>query len=505
MPADNLPAESDSEPESSQADNLPAEPEPESEPETSQSSQTSDPKSSRFMSTDWAVAGSLVLACLSTGMWAVPQIQNAQQLQNGSDSSYSVPVASAVVTPSASELLNSGDLDSQLNEIASSFSAGNISGIVADATSGEVLYSRNADKPRVPASNFKILTDYTLMRHSNSADRYITSVTQKDTTLTLLAGGDTLLSTGKSDDSLVVGRAGLRTLAEETIGSLKDSEEKKFTLNLDTSLYSGPAINSAWAQEDIDAGFVNNVAPLAFYSHYSPGENGRVTSTRPTDPAGQVHKALLADLNKLGADKGLTFTLGEKKESDDDAATIGAVESATVSEQAAYMMQESDNMLAEVLGRNAAIAAGEEGSEQSAKDLVRRTLEADGISVEGLNQVDLCGLSLENKVKPQTLLEITRAVVTGENGADTSLAGFPIAGGSGTLENRFDNDTEAAARGYARAKTGTLNKVIALTGYTERDNGQVLIYSFITNDVSDTSAAKNTVDRSVAVVTHQTD
>lgn len=195
--------------------------------------------------------------------------------------------------------------------------------------------------------------------------------------------------------------------------------------------------------------------------------------------------------------------MGKEKKADDGAATVAAVESATVSEQATFMMQESDNMLAEVLGRNAAIAAGKEGSEQAAKDLVRSTLEADGIPTEGLTQTDLCGLSMDNKVTHETLTQIVRAMVNGENGLSAALSGFPVAGGSGTLESRFDDSAEAAARGYARGKTGTLNKVIALTGYTERGNGQVLIYSFITNDVTDTAQAKNTIDRSVAVVTNR--
>ncbi|MBF0844271.1 D-alanyl-D-alanine carboxypeptidase, partial [Streptococcus danieliae] len=92
------------------------------------------------------------------------------------------------------------------------------------------------------------------------------------------------------------------------------------------------------------------------------------TTNRPTQPAQEVQQHLLDTLNELGAQQGITFTLGKEKKADDGAATVAAVESATVSEQAAYMMQESDNMLAEALGRNAAVAAGKEGSEQAAKD-----------------------------------------------------------------------------------------------------------------------------------------
>lgn len=464
------------------------------------SSRSSSARSSR---SGWGIATLLTAGAIATGAWAFPHIQQAQEIQDGADPSFSAPAPSGAATPTATQTLTAGALDTQLRPIAESFNAGNISGTVTDAATGELLYSHRADAARIPASNFKILTDYTLMRHADPAARYTTAVKQAENTLTLVAGGDTLLGTGKSNEDLVVGHAGLQTLAQKTIDALAQQDQKNFVLNLDTSLYSGPAINSAWAQEDIDAGFVNNLAPIAFYSHYSPGADGRSTTSRPTQPAQEVQQHLLDTLNELGAQQGITFTLGKEKKADDGAATVAAVESATVSEQATFMMHESDNMLAEVLGRNAAIAAGKEGSEQAAKDLVRSTLEADGIPTEGLTQTDLCGLSMDNKVTHETLTQIVRAMVNGENGLSAALSGFPVAGGSGTLESRFDDSAEAAARGYARGKTGTLNKVIALTGYTERDNGQVLIYSFITNNVTDTAQAKNTIDRSVAVVTNQ--
>ncbi|MDO4916174.1 MAG: D-alanyl-D-alanine carboxypeptidase/D-alanyl-D-alanine-endopeptidase [Rothia sp. (in: high G+C Gram-positive bacteria)] len=448
----------------------------------------------------WIITAVLALGCAGTGVWAVPQFMHAQELKDGAKSSFSVPAAVAPSTPETTGSTDPKELEQSLNTIAQGFSAGNISGKVIDAQSGQVLFASAADTPRVPASNFKILTDYTLFKVSDPSARYTTKVTQHDDQLTLVGGGDTLLGTGESNDSLTVGHAGLRTLAQKTVDSLANTSTKKFTVNVDTSMYSGPAKNSAWDPEDIAAGFVNNLAPVAFYSHYSPGADGRSTTERPTDPAGQVQKYLVQELNNLGAQKGLTFEVGGNKTADSSAKTIGAVESATVAEQAAYMMQESDNMLAEVLGRNAAVAAGRQGSEDAAKKLVRETLEQNGISTEGLAQTDLCGLSMDNQVTNTTLTQITSAMVAGQDGESAALAGFPVAGGSGTLESRFDDSNEEAARGYARAKTGTLNKVISLTGYTQNANGQTLVYSFITNDVTDTAAAKNTLDASVAAV-----
>ena len=66
------------------------------------------------------------------------------------------------------------------------------------------------------------------------------------------------------------------------------------------------------------------------------------------------------------------------------------------------MMLESDNVLAEVLGRNMAIAAGREGSASEAQKLVREKLQEAKISVTGLVQADVSGMSLQNRVTART-------------------------------------------------------------------------------------------------------
>ena len=74
-----------------------------------------------------------------------------------------------------------------------------------------------------------------------------------------------------------------------------------------------------------------------------------------------------------------------------------------------------------------------------------------------------------------------------------------MAGGTGTLSERFDDPQEAAARGVSRAKTGTLLDVVALTGYVQREDGRVLVYSVVLNGVTgSTDEAKDHVDRTVA-------
>ena len=59
------------------------------------------------------------------------------------------------------------------------------------------------------------------------------------------------------------------------------------------------------------------------------------------------------------------------------------------------------------------------------------------------------------------------------------LAHLAIAGQDGTMHQRL---SDLPARGIVRAKTGTLNDVISLSGYVlGPNNGQVLAFSVIIN------------------------
>ncbi|SIN06064.1 Peptidase S13 (D-alanyl-D-alanine carboxypeptidase [Mycobacteroides abscessus subsp. abscessus] len=213
--------------------------------------------------------------------------------------------------------------------------------------------------------------------------------------------------------------------------------------------------------------------------------------------------AYLRELDAAGSAHGLSFTDAGAADAQDREASqrLGAVESATVLEQTRYMLDESDNVLAEVLGRNAAVAAGKEGSQEAAIALVRETLTRDGIGVEGLEQADLCGLSDRNRVTPATLVQTVQHAVTADDARAQLVSALPTAGLDGTLAARFEAADEAAGRGYVRAKTGTLLKVSSLSGVTTTEDGRLLVYSFVVNDLTDLTAAKDMLDRSAAALT----
>lgn len=455
--------------------------------------------------TAWALTGALLAACTATGLWAVPRWQEADRLQGQAVA----PTVNSAVSPlesgSPGPAVDADALTADLNAVLDSLGQGTASAQVLDAQSGQVLYSRDAQAPRIPASNMKLLVDYAVLTKAPQA-RLKTSVQLNGpTALTLVAGGDSLLVPGESDPAAVVGHAGIETLAQRTIDSLtaQGTTGQNFTVNLDTTLFAGDSLNSEWAQADIDSGFISAVTPLAFYSHYSPTADGKAASThRPENAPAEVQQSLIEALNRLGKAQGLSFTAGSSVQEHQEGTELAAVESATLAEQAAHMMQESDNSLAETLGRNLSVITGGGGSTQGALEAIRTTLSEAGLPTS-YTQKDISGLSLNNKVSNELLTQLALRSVTGDASERLALEGLPVAGYSGTLglDTRFNDADEAAGRGFVRAKTGTLNSVLSLTGYTVTDSGRVLVFSVILNDLEDTTAAKNTIDRFAATLT----
>jgi D-alanyl-D-alanine carboxypeptidase/D-alanyl-D-alanine-endopeptidase (penicillin-binding protein 4) len=64
------------------------------------------------------------------------------------------------------------------------------------------------------------------------------------------------------------------------------------------------------------------------------------------------------------------------------------------------------------------------------------------------------------------------------------LSGLPVAGGDGTLDDRFTGGESASGRGFVRAKTGTLTGVSALAGVVTDADGRLLTFALMANGTS---------------------
>lgn len=380
---------------------------------------------------------------------------------------------------------------------------GNLPSIKATTAPAD-LYAANADTARVPASTFKVLTLFALNHYANLQARLRTRVTHDAAGLYLMAGGDTLLGAGASDPKQIVGRAGLTTLAELTVKALLQGEKPTAALPvyLDGTFFTGPGVNPGWDDADVASGQITPIHPIALESHTVPGKSTASNPVRPDDAAVAAQQAFVDALNTAGKESGMSFTLAERRTAPAEAAEIAAIESATLLEQAQHMMLESDNALAEVLGRCAAVAADKEGSGEAAQQTVRQALVDAGVNIENLVQADVCGMSLTDRVTARTLVQVV-ALLNADEHAEQLMSTFPVAGVSGTLSGRFGAANSVHARGFVRAKTGTLYTVSSLCGVATRPDGTRLIFAIILNDLGGAEAlpaAKEHVDAAAAAI-----
>ena len=169
------------------------------------------------------------------------------------------------------------------------------------------------------------------------------------------------------------------------------------------------------------------------------------------------------------------------------------MESATISEIVEYALVHSDNVVAEMLGNEVAIAQGEDGSLENGPRAVLSVLE-DSIDLGRTELVDTSGLSYDNRIAPHDLTTVLQASVD----ADDSLAGlishFPVGGLTGTLTERFVEEDNAT--GVVHAKTGTLSTVTSLAGGVLDAEGRYLVFSIQIDDVDKDKIldARKTVD-----------
>jgi D-alanyl-D-alanine carboxypeptidase/D-alanyl-D-alanine-endopeptidase (penicillin-binding protein 4) len=426
------------------------------------------------------------------------------------------------------------NLAAQVEATLKTDGGGTFTGVVQDAATGQVLFDRGGADGRIPASNLKLFTAAAALRAIGPERRFNTRVVAGAApgTVVLVGGGDVLLGTGESSNDAVLGHAGLATLAQRTVRALQDAGIKgPLTVQLDDSLFTGPSLSPAWNPEDVAAGETAPLFPLALNSaRFDPA----VTSgPRPQDAAMSAAEAFSAQLTAAGAAAGLSVAPGVVRvkpgtsdgtvttpNADDGGARPSAsstatspaamvrgamlaeVQSATVRQQVDLLLQTSDNYLAEVMGRMAAITAGRPGSNDGATATVLQQVTELGIPTDGLHLADVSGLSLADQASAKQLAAMVRAITSGnEPKLRAAIGGFPIAGLTGTLGDRYTDASTSRGAGLVRAKTGTLNSALALSGYVVDAEGRLLVFSFVGNGLTPGAAGnKAALDRSASIL-----
>jgi D-alanyl-D-alanine carboxypeptidase/D-alanyl-D-alanine-endopeptidase (penicillin-binding protein 4) len=375
-----------------------------------------------------------------------------------------------------------------------------INAVVIDPATRRVLYDQRSQLSLVPASTTKIVTTTAALAALGPDFRLTTKVVSTAGGIVLVGGGDPTLTTmaGGAANGGYPKYASLGDLAARTAAALKAAGQRRVRLDYDTSLYDRPRTAPGWKPNYVPEGTVAPVTALAV-------DEGRdrpnaceenATAPRAADPPLAAAQRFADALRRYG----IKARVGTQVVAPRNAPRVAAVRSPPLDALVEHTLECSDNDLAEALARQVAIARHRPADFAGASRAVQEVLA--GLGVAGGVQVqDGSGLSVNNRIAPAALARIVAlAASAGHPELRAVITGMPVAGFSGTLEDRFAADATLAGAGAVRAKTGTLSNVSTLAGLAYDADGRLLAFAFMVNDVASVDTARAALDRLASAV-----
>jgi len=359
--------------------------------------------------------------------------------------------------------------------------------LVTSLSSGQVLYASNASSGFTPASTNKLATAAAVLKVLGPDARLTTRVVAGAGagSIVLVGGGDPTLAAGTPAAADYPQPGTLAELASRTAQALRARGVRQIQLGYDTSLFTGPGFAPGWTSSYVSDGDVTVITSLEV-------DQGRVTGAgTPVDAmAGGVRSAdpppqAAAAFSRYLAADGITATTSPVQVvAPARAATIASVQSPPLAQIVYWMLEQSNNVIAENLARQVAIATGRPASFSGAAAAVTAVLR--GLGVTGQLQLsDGSGLSPLDKIAPATLVQIVRLAAASHR-LRPMLTGLPVEGFSGTLGpgGSVFGPGGRDALGMVRAKTGNLTQVAALAGSAYAKNGQLLVFAVMADQIS---------------------
>jgi D-alanyl-D-alanine carboxypeptidase/D-alanyl-D-alanine-endopeptidase (penicillin-binding protein 4) len=434
-----------------------------------------------------------------------------------------------------------------INELVTKANLGpRVSLSVIDLGSAQTLVAHNATVPLNPASNLKLLTAATAMIELGPEFRTRTAMFGREAAR--VEGG--VCIKGQADPSLT--RADLTSFAQRL---LEDGVHEVDAVVIDGSYFDAAVLPPAFDQQPNEvAPFRAAVAALsvnanAYSLRVKPGaklgapviaavdgsgyfelDNGLTTSAasapnvtaaerdlgdrialslqgslplasgpvlymrRVTSPLAYAGYVFIDALHAAGIKTPERVTLGSCAA---DAPLIVMRNSPALAESLTRMGKDSDNFVAEmVLKTLGAERRRKPGTSEAGVSVVMDTLQRLHVPLEGVTMINGSGLFQGNRVTTALISQLLLAMYRNPSLRDDFIAHLAVGGIDGTLARRFRN---LPAPRIVRAKTGTLDDAIALSGYVlgptpERAFG----FSFLANGVTGKHGqARDLIDRVV--------
>jgi serine-type D-Ala-D-Ala carboxypeptidase/endopeptidase (penicillin-binding protein 4) len=430
--------------------------------------------------------------------------------------------------------------------------------LIVDPGRGETLYTRNADKLFMPASNQKILTGSVALARLGPEYRWTTTLLARgpidkgvlDGDLVVRGDGDPSISTSMRGDAL----APLRDLADSL--RARGITRIRGRVAAAPSPFTDAPLGYGWAWDDLDEPYGAGVDALYFNEGFTqiivragarPGDAVRAT-TRPasTYPPLRVRATTVApsatpadsalrrpgltagyDSSHTGVRVAGTIAVGDtavlelalrdhpaafvaalrealrsrgitvdeaQRDSTAPLDSLVALRSPPLREVMRAFEKPSQNQIGELLFKTLALRATGVGRADSAQRVVETQLVAWGAEPDGFAVRDGSGLSRHDYVSPRTLVTALGAMRRSPE-FRVFYDALPIAGVDGTIDKRMRG---TPAQGNVHAKTGYIDKARSLSGYVTTPDGRMLIFSMLCNNYTVPTATVNRVQDSVA-------
>lgn len=420
-------------------------------------------------------------------------------------------------------------LTPRIQKVADPQKGGDYSIHIVEPQSGAVIYSHNAHKPLIPASNMKLVTTAAALKYLGPDFEYRTKVGLYNDTLVVVGSGDPLLADKETDARY--GRQGgwvfeqiAQALQQQGVAEIND-------IVVDTTVFDNERVHPSWPAKDYNKWYACEVCGLNY--------NGNCIEVATTNSGGVVtidiepRTTFVEVVNQVEPISKGNGAVGSYRSSQPNRITIfGKSRSkegpfrVAIEQPAAFFgfllaehlaragivargsfiersfetpgefkpLTEFTTPLADVLRRantdSLGLAAeallktidahekpdGRNGGWAGGRELVARYLSDLGIPRDEFTIDDGSGLSRENRLTTHGITQILLDLYRGDHW-DLFRASLAVGGEEGTIDRYFG---EAKYRGRIIGKTGYISGVRSFSGVCTTDGGPY-IFSILSN------------------------
>jgi len=365
--------------------------------------------------------------------------------------------------------------------------------VVGDPGGGTIHYARQPSLALIPASTLKLLTTAAALSQFGPDSRFTTDVRATSPPaggevgdLYLVGGGDPLLSTAEfASDGGYQGQPRRSTSIEALADKVVATGVRRVGRIIgDESRYDSERLVPSWNPRYIANFDISPLSALVVNKAFTSDNPPAVAVSPPTHAA----TVLAEQLRARGVTVGGTGT----GKAPAGTTRVTSTESLPLSDIVAEILQNSDNMAAEMLVKEMGARPGTPGTTAAGLSAVAdRLRQLAGVTPEEVATVDGSGLDRGDKVTCSVLQRVVA------QSPPALAAGLPVAGRNGTLFRRF---LGSPAAGKVWAKTGSLEGVAGLSGFVTAKDNRNVAFSLISNDLPSMSVGAGLQDRVVNVL-----